>query len=67
LDVRVLVYCDERVRMERVMKRDNITKEYFLLRDKNGLDYNKEDFDYVIYNDNEYIEQLNELLGKIKK
>ena len=31
------------------------------------LDYNKEDFDYVIYNDNDYIEQLNELLDKIKK
>ena len=67
LDVGVLVYCDEKVRMERVMKRDNITKEYFLLRDKNGLNYNKEDFDYVIYNDNDYIEQLNELLDKIKK
>lgn len=67
LDIKILVSCDEKIRMERVMKRDNISEEYFLLRDKNGLSYNKEDFDYIIDNDNGYIEQLETLLNKIKK
>jgi dephospho-CoA kinase len=49
-DIRILVESSLEIRLERILKRDNIDKEHFIARDKNGLDYNKEEFDIVIDN-----------------
>jgi dephospho-CoA kinase len=50
LDFKILVTCDDDIRMERVIKRDGISKEYFLLRDKNSLSYDESLFDVCIDN-----------------
>lgn len=47
-DKRILLDIPIEVRIKRAMKRDNITKEQFLLRDNAGINYNEKDFDYVI-------------------
>lgn len=46
-DVKILLDIPYDVRKERAMKRDNITKEEFALREKASIDFKKEDFDYV--------------------
>lgn len=62
-DKKILLDINISVRMERTLKRDEITKEQFLLRDRAGLDYNKNDFDYVVVDDNkEYLEEMINLL-----
>ena len=67
LDVKIFVTCKDEIREKRVTSRDNITREYFLSRDKNSLNYDVTLFDYVINNDIEYLEQTNEIISKIKK
>ncbi len=49
-DIRILVESSLETRLERVLKRDNIDKEHFIARDKNGLEYQKEDMDLIIDN-----------------
>lgn len=49
-DIKVLVESSLETRLERILKRDNIDKEHFIARDKNGLEYKKEDMDLVIDN-----------------
>lgn len=47
------------VRKQRVMKRDNITKEAFDLREKASINFDESAFDYVIKeNDNKIIKRL---------
>lgn len=65
LDVKILVVCDDSNRMARVIKRDNVTKEYFLSRDKNGLNYNPKDFDYVVNNDGDFKDSIEKIINKI--
>lgn len=67
LDVKILVESNDEIRLERALKRDGITKEYFLARDKNSLSYNKNEFDYVINNDTGFLNQIEDIVKKIKK
>lgn len=50
-DIKILVESSLDVRLERILKRDNIDKTHFAARDKNGLEYQKKDMDFVINND----------------
>lgn len=67
LDFKIYVKCDDIIRMERVIKRDSVSKEYFLARDKNSLNYNEGDFDFIINNENGFSGQVETILEKIKK
>jgi len=67
LDIKILVTCDEKNRKIRVMKRDNIDEEYFLLREKNSIDYDSSSFDYIVNNDISYKETIDDILEKIKR
>ena len=50
--VRILIKPqDEELRLEKLMKRDNITKEYVKLRDNASIEYNENEFDFVFIND----------------
>ena len=42
---------DEELRLEKLMERDNITKEYVKLRDNASIEYNENEFDFVFTND----------------
>ena len=66
LDFKVLVTCDDKVRMERVIKRDGISKEYFMARDKNSLSYDESLFDICIDNSENNDMDLVWLIDKIK-
>lgn len=61
-DIRILLDIDINVRMERVIKRDNISKERFLFRDKAALPYKKEEFNLIL---NEL--DINKVERKIKE
>lgn len=50
-DKKILLVADDNTRRNRVLARDNISDEYFNSRDKAGLEYNEQDFDYVITSD----------------
>lgn len=65
-DFKILIECDEQKRQERIIKRDKITIEYLKQREKNGYEYNKNDYDYVIFNDDNFLNNLKELSIKIK-
>lgn len=66
----ILVTADAETRIERVMKRDNLSREAVLNRmDKQWPDDKKEKLaDYVVYNDNQHmlIPQVIELIAKLK-
>ena len=62
-DIKVLLDIDILVRKERVIKRDNITNDAFILREKASLEYNKEDLDYVIVDN--YKEVLERLVNSL--
>ena len=47
-DIKILLDIPYEIRKERAMKRDNITEEEFDLREKASIEFNKEDFDFVI-------------------
>jgi len=49
-DIKILVESNIDIRLERILKRDNIDRDHFLARDKNGLDYKKEEMNFVIDN-----------------
>lgn len=62
-DKRILLDIPLEIRIKRAMKRDNITKEQFLLRDNAGINYNEKDFDHVIKNNEEkYLMEMINLL-----
>lgn len=51
-DIKVLVNTEfQQTRREKVIVRDNITKEYFDAREKTSIEYSEEKFDYIFYND----------------
>lgn len=50
-DLKILVTAPLKVRMERVIIRDNITKEKFLEREKASIKFNLNNFDIVVEND----------------
>jgi len=47
-DIKILLDIPIKIRKERIIKRDNITKEEFYLREKASVKYNKKSFDYII-------------------
>lgn len=52
-DIKILLDVPYEVRKRRAMKRDNITEEAFDLREKASVDFNAEDFNYVINSSDE--------------
>lgn len=63
-DLKVLIDIPYEIRKERTLKRDNITEEAFDLREKASIIYNKNDFDYILNNnDNENIRKLVKVYG----
>lgn len=50
-DLKILVTAPLKVRMERVIIRDKITKEKFLEREKATIKFNPNNFDIVVEND----------------
>ena len=61
-DITILMKCSENLRRERVKLRDNIDDDYFDKRNKAGLKYQDEDYDFVFVNESE-----NALEENIKK
>lgn len=53
-DITILMKCSEHLRRERVKLRDNIDDAYFDKRNKAGLKYQEEDYDFVFVNESEY-------------
>lgn len=63
-DLKVLIDIPYEIRKKRTLKRDNITEEAFDLREKASVIYNKDDFDYILNNnDNENIKRLVKIYG----
>ena len=52
-DIKILLDIPYEIRKERAIKRDNLTKEAFDLREKASLSYNPNNFNYVISDNNE--------------
>ena len=63
-DVKILVEADDPVLKERILKRDNISSEYYELRKRNSLMYSQKNFDIVYKNDTH--SDLNTLICQIK-
>ena len=64
-DIRILLDIPYEVRKERAMRRDNITEEAFDLREKNSVEYNKSDFNYVLKtNSIEEVEKMVKIYDK---
>lgn len=62
-DVKILLDIPYSVRKKRAMKRDSISSSAFDLRDSASIEYNPDDFDYVLdKNDDEDIKRLVKLL-----
>ena len=51
-DIKILLDIPYNIRKERAIKRDNITKESFDLREKASIDFNPNNFDYVLKENN---------------
>ena len=47
-NIKILLQEDYETRKNRAIERDNINESSFALRDKNGMVYKEDDFDYVI-------------------
>lgn len=63
-DVKILITSDDIKRKEKILKRDNITKEYLEKREQNTLDYSRFNFDYIFKN-NYSKESLNYIIDII--
>lgn len=50
-NIKILVESDICIRQKRIEARDSVDKEHFLSRDKNGLDYERNDMDFIVNND----------------
>ena len=49
-EIKILVDSNSEERLNRIKIRDNVDENHFIARDKNSIDYNKEDFDFIIEN-----------------
>jgi len=47
-DIKILLDVPYEIRRDRCMLRDNISEEQFKLREKSSIEYNKDDFDYIL-------------------
>ncbi len=62
-DIKIFLNIPYEVRKERAIKRDNITKEKFDLREKASIEFDEDDFDYVLKeNDEKTVKSLVKLL-----
>lgn len=63
-DLKIFLDIPYKVRKQRAMIRDNISEEAFDLREKASIDFNDENFDYILKNNNyeELLERLVSLL-----
>ena len=50
-DIKILIISNDIKRKEKILKRDNISKEYLEKREQNALDYSKIKYDYIFNND----------------
>lgn len=58
-DIKILIDIPYEIRKQRAIIRDNISSTAFDLREKASIDFNREDFDYVINsNDKEIIKRM---------
>lgn len=58
-DIKILLDIPYEIRKQRAIKRDNITKEEFDLREKASINFNESDFDYILKeNDKEIVKRL---------
>ena len=62
-DIKILVESPFELRMQKAISRDNITEEIFQTRDKSSLEFNSNEFDYVINND--YSDKVKEKVKEI--
>ena len=62
--VKILVETSKDIRCERIVARDNISKEKYETRDANSVDYTDYIFDYTIQNNSD-IQQLRKAVGEI--
>ena len=62
-DIKILLDVPYNIRKERAIKRDNITKESFDLREKASIDFNPNNFDYVLKENN--IETVKKLVKSL--
>ena len=51
-DCKILIKANPHFRKTRIIKRDNISEEYFNLREQNSIEFNEELFDIILTNDN---------------
>lgn len=63
-DIKILVTSDYSSRCQRVITRDNISKEKYAERDANSVDYSNIYFDYIIHNNSD-ITNLRKVIGDI--
>lgn len=63
-DVKILVEASNSVRSERVVVRDNISKEKYDARDANSVNYTDYVFDYTIQNNSD-VQHLRKVVGEI--
>lgn len=64
--LKILVVANDNIRQSRIIERDNISKDYFEIRDKNSLEYDESDYDFVVSN-NETASNITEVINQIKK
>ena len=63
-DLKILLDIPKDIRKQRILKRDNITEDTFDLRDSSSIEYDKDEFDFIISSDNY---DIKEVLGLNKK
>ena len=63
-DIKILVTSTSQNRKNRIVKRDNISEEYFNIREQNTIDFNENDYNIIIEN-NENID-FSKLIKTIK-
>lgn len=66
LDLKILVDTDVEIRRSRVTRRDNISEEYFNLREVMKEEYNKSEVDYILDGNNTRNEDLEKILKEIR-
>lgn len=70
-DLKILVKPEnEEARIQNIIKRDNVSREYVLLRDKGSIPYKEKEFDFVIknnYNYEKFESEINKVVDHIKK
>lgn len=53
-NLKVLVEANEEIRKQRILKRDHITEEEFAARERFSMSYDREVFDIILNNEEEY-------------